>query len=136
MHGASSGSYNSFKPVCINRFPPTYFSCNECLLIQSRELKKRVFQSAARQNLRQIKFFLTFTVEGFDVSKNILEVSQSIPKKVFYIKDTEQAIGRNRLTLRRWWEQGIFPKPCLINSRLAWQADVIMQWINQNIQGV
>ena len=56
--------------------------------------------------------------------------------KIYFIKDAEQVTGRNRLTLRRWWKDEKFPKPTLINNRLAWKAEVIDQWINQNVQGV
>ena len=56
--------------------------------------------------------------------------------KIYYIKDAEQVVGRNRLTLRRWWGEGKFPKPTLIHKRLAWRSEVIEQWINANVQGV
>lgn len=59
-----------------------------------------------------------------------------INQQILFIKDAEQIIGRNRLTLRRMWTTGRFPKPILINNRLAWHADVIDQWIKQNVQGV
>jgi prophage regulatory protein len=61
---------------------------------------------------------------------------KTIPKRIYYIKDAEQVIGRNRLTLRRWWERNLFPKPTLISGRLAWDAEIIDQWIKQNVQGV
>jgi len=60
----------------------------------------------------------------------------SLKPKIYFIKDAEQVVGRNRLTLRRMWELNNFPKPTLINNRLAWQVEVIEQWINQNVQGV
>jgi prophage regulatory protein len=60
----------------------------------------------------------------------------TVKPKVFFIKDAELITGRNRLTLRRWWERNFFPKPTLINSRLAWRAEDIEQWINQHVQGV
>ena len=53
--------------------------------------------------------------------------------KLYFIKDVEQIVRRNRLTLRRWWESEKFPKPILINNRLAWLADVIHQWINEHL---
>lgn len=56
-------------------------------------------------------------------------------QEILFIKDVERIIGRNRLTLRRWWQKGLFPKPKLINNRLAWHTDSIEQWINENIQG-
>ncbi len=53
--------------------------------------------------------------------------------KLYFIKDAEQIVRRNRLTLRRWWESEKFPKPTLISNRLAWHADVIDQWIDENL---
>jgi predicted DNA-binding transcriptional regulator AlpA len=52
-------------------------------------------------------------------------------RKLLFIQDVEQIIGRNRLTLRRWWSVGKFPKPTKLNgTALAWQTEVIEQWIN------
>jgi predicted DNA-binding transcriptional regulator AlpA len=62
--------------------------------------------------------------------------NNQITQKICFIKDAEQLIGRNRLTLRRWWKKNIFPKPALINNRLAWKADIINAWINLNVQEV
>lgn len=53
-----------------------------------------------------------------------------IEPKLYFIKDVEQIIRRNRLTLRRMWENDKFPKPTLINNRLAWKVSVIEEWIN------
>lgn len=54
--------------------------------------------------------------------------------KLLYIKDVEQIIGRNRLTLRRWWQNGKFPKPTKLNGNvLAWRSETIVVWINQNL---
>lgn len=61
---------------------------------------------------------------------------RSIQSELYFIRDVEQIIRRDRLTLRRWWQKNKFPKPTLINSRLAWHSQVIEQWINQNVQGV
>ena len=56
-------------------------------------------------------------------------------QRVLFIKDVEQIVGRNRLTLRRWWSSGKFPKPVkLNNSTLSWDRTVIDQWINQKMQ--
>jgi predicted DNA-binding transcriptional regulator AlpA len=60
----------------------------------------------------------------------------SLKPQIYFIKDAEEITRRNRLTLRRWWTKNLFPQPTLINNRLAWHADVIEQWIAQNIQGV
>ena len=54
-------------------------------------------------------------------------------QQLLYIKDVELLTGRSAMTLRRWWKQGKFPKPTK-HSVLIWRADVIEQWINQNIQ--
>jgi prophage regulatory protein len=62
---------------------------------------------------------------------NIQEFSQ----KVLFITDLEKIIGRNRLTLRRWWMDGKFPKPVKLNgTTLAWHTESIDNWINQNIK--
>lgn len=51
-------------------------------------------------------------------------------QKLLFIQDVEQIIGRNRLTLRRWWTAGKFPKPTKLNgTALAWKTEVIEQWI-------
>jgi predicted DNA-binding transcriptional regulator AlpA len=53
---------------------------------------------------------------------------------VLFIKDVEQIIGRNRLTLRRWWEAEKFPKPTKLNGTvLAWHTNDIYQWIHRNL---
>lgn len=57
-------------------------------------------------------------------------------QQIYFIRDAEHLIGRNRQTLRRWWEQNLFPKPRLIKSRLAWSASSLHEWIKQNVQGV
>ena len=56
-----------------------------------------------------------------------------LKQQLLYIKDVELLTGRSSMTLRRWWKQGKFPKPTK-HSVLIWRADVIEQWINQNIQ--
>lgn len=59
---------------------------------------------------------------------------KELAPRLYFIKDAEQVVRRNRLTLRRWWESEKFPRPILIGNRLAWQADVIDQWINENFE--
>lgn len=55
-------------------------------------------------------------------------------QRLLFIKDVEQIIGRNRLTLRRWWGKSKFPKPIKLNgSVLVWRTDVIDQWINDSL---
>jgi len=62
---------------------------------------------------------------------NIHELSQ----QVFFITDLEKIIGRNRLTLRRWWMDGKFPKPVKLNgTTLAWHSNAIHDWINQSVK--
>jgi prophage regulatory protein len=57
-------------------------------------------------------------------------------QQVYFSSETEQLIGRDRQTLRRWWTSNIFPKPKLINKRLAWSASVLHEWITKNVHGV
>lgn len=55
-------------------------------------------------------------------------------QKLLFIQDVEQMIGRNRLTLRRWWSAGKFPVPTKLNgTALAWHANVVDDWINKNV---
>ena len=62
---------------------------------------------------------------------NIHELSQ----QVFFITDLEKIIGRNRLTLRRWWTDGKFPKPVKLNgTTLAWHSNDINDWINHAVK--
>ena len=52
-----------------------------------------------------------------------------------FTSDLEKIIGRDRLTLRRWWTKGTFPMPIKLNSRtLVWHTETIDNWINQNIR--
>ena len=61
--------------------------------------------------------------------------SQQLSQQVLFITDLEKIIGRNRLTLRRWWENGKFPRPVKLNgTTLAWHAESITDWISQNIK--
>lgn len=62
---------------------------------------------------------------------HLKEVSQ----KILFINDLEKIMGRNRLTLRRWWMEGKFPAPVKLNgTTLAWHADTINIWIDKNIR--
>ena len=59
---------------------------------------------------------------------------QRISQKVLFIPDLEKMIGRNRVTLRRWWLTGKFPRPVKLNgTTLAWHSDEIDEWIDQTI---
>ncbi|AWN73440.1 AlpA family phage regulatory protein [Legionella anisa] len=58
-----------------------------------------------------------------------------IPKQILFITDLERLIGRNRLTLRRWWTSGKFPEPVKLNgTTLAWHQETITHWIDKNIR--
>ena len=61
--------------------------------------------------------------------------SQTLSQQVLFITDLEKIIGRNRLTLRRWWEDGKFPRPVKLNGTTwVWHADGINEWIQQNVK--
>ena len=58
-----------------------------------------------------------------------------LTQKIYFINDLEKIIGRNRLTLRRWWTSGKFPQPVKLNEcTLAWRASAIDDWIDENIR--
>ena len=60
--------------------------------------------------------------------------TQELTQQIFFITDLEKIIGRNRLTLRRWWLEGKFPKPIKLNdTTCAWHAAVIYEWIEKNM---
>ena len=55
-------------------------------------------------------------------------------QQIIFIQDLEKMIGRNRLTLRRWWLEGKFPVPVKLNgTNLAWHIETIMNWIRRNM---
>ena len=55
-------------------------------------------------------------------------------QQILFISDLEQIIGRDRMTLRRWWLTGKFPMPVKLNdSVLSWHYKAIEQWINQKM---
>ena len=59
----------------------------------------------------------------------------SFKQQLLFIKDVEQITGFNRVTIRRWWMAGQFPKPVKLNGTvLTWHHDTIIQWINENTQ--
>lgn len=61
-------------------------------------------------------------------------VQQQISQKILFIPDLEKMIGRNRVTLRRWWLTGKFPRPVKLNgTTLAWHSDEIEGWIEHTI---
>ena len=60
---------------------------------------------------------------------------QKPSQQILFITDVEKIIGRNRLTLRRWWMEGKFPAPIKLNgTTLAWYADTIYDWIDLNFK--
>ncbi len=70
-----------------------------------------------------------------DSQLHINKNPHKITQQVLFIDDLEQMIGRSRVTLRRWWLVGKFPRPVKLNhSTLAWHRDAIEQWINQSIK--
>lgn len=64
-----------------------------------------------------------------------MENNIKLCQQVLFINDLEKVIGRNRLTLRRWWQEGKFPTPIKLNgTTLAWHAEIIGEWINKNLK--
>lgn len=60
---------------------------------------------------------------------------KEVLQQVLFITDVEKIIGRNRLTLRRWWLEGKFPEPIKLNgTTLVWHADCVHQWIDEKIK--
>ena len=60
--------------------------------------------------------------------------TQELSQQVLFITDLEKIIGRNRLTLRRWWVDGKFPQPVRLHgTTLAWHSNVIHEWISRNV---
>ncbi len=56
-----------------------------------------------------------------------------IEQQLLFINEVEKITGCNRMTLRRWWTTGNFPKPVKLNgSVLAWHYDTIQGWIHDN----
>ena len=61
--------------------------------------------------------------------------NELISQQILFIQDLEIIIGKDRLTLRRWWTDGKFPQPVKLHGRtLAWHKDIIDEWININIK--
>ena len=52
------------------------------------------------------------------------------------ISHVEEMTGFHRSTLRRWWEEGKFPRPQKLNgTTLVWSTQIVIQWIEENIKG-
>jgi prophage regulatory protein len=65
---------------------------------------------------------------------NNLKINE-VTQQVLFITDLEKMIGRNRLTLRRWWTEGKFPRPVKLNeTTLAWRTSTINEWLNQTLK--
>lgn len=54
--------------------------------------------------------------------------------KIYFIKDIEDLVRRDRLTLRRWWNAGKFPVPTIIYGRVAWESDVVNLWLENQFK--
>lgn len=65
-----------------------------------------------------------------------MQVSDNkMSKQILFITDLEELLGRNRLTLRRWWTSGKFPQPVKLNgTTLAWHSEIVSHWIQQNMR--
>jgi prophage regulatory protein len=62
-------------------------------------------------------------------------VNNVVTQQILFINDIETIIGKDRLTLRRWWQVGKFPVPVKLHgTTLAWHRDVIDEWINHNMK--
>jgi prophage regulatory protein len=58
----------------------------------------------------------------------------NIPK-IAQISHVEEMTGFHRSTLRRWWDEGKFPRPQKLNgSTLVWSTQTVIQWIEENTQ--
>lgn len=56
-------------------------------------------------------------------------------QQILFINDVEAIIGKDRLTLRRWWMDGKFPKPIKLHgTTLVWHKELIDEWINHHIR--
>ncbi|KTD01948.1 prophage regulatory protein-like protein [Legionella geestiana] len=55
-------------------------------------------------------------------------------QQILFMRDVEQIVGRDRLTLRRWWLAGKFPRPVKLNNAvLSWHYVAIEQWIQKTM---
>ncbi len=62
-------------------------------------------------------------------------VNDLFTQQILFINDVEVIIGKDRLTLRRWWTDGKFPLPVKLHGRtLVWHKEVIDEWISTNIR--
>lgn len=78
----------------------------------------------------------TMNPTKFDIKEILMMegLQPRVSQKVLFIPDLERMIGRNRVTLRRWWLTGKFPRPVKLNgTTLAWHSDEIDEWIEHTI---
>jgi predicted DNA-binding transcriptional regulator AlpA len=84
--------------------------------------------------LAQLVFFM---LVAYDLILFILngtkKMKTQLRQQLYFIKEVEQLIGRDRQTLRRWWTAHKFPKPTLVSNRLAWPVSLIDCWLNHII---
>ena len=60
--------------------------------------------------------------------------TNKVTQQVLFITDLEKLLGRNRLTLRRWWTSGKFPSPIKLHgTTLVWHTQTVNEWIDKNI---
>lgn len=63
-----------------------------------------------------------------------LNDSVHIGQQILFMNDIITIIGKDRLTLRRWWVEGKFPEPVKLHGRtLAWRREVIEEWLKKNM---
>lgn len=56
-----------------------------------------------------------------------------IEPKLYFIKDVENLVRRNRQTIRRMYNRNEFPQPYKVNNRLCWLAEDLQKWINTHV---
>lgn len=63
-----------------------------------------------------------------------MQTTNKVKQQILFINDLEKLLGRNRLTLRRWWTSGKFPSPIKLHgTTLVWHAETVNDWIEKNI---
>lgn len=69
-------------------------------------------------------------------SKIDLLVPQIKIPPIAQIAHVEQMTGFHRSTLRRWWEEGKFPRPQKLNgTTLIWATETVTRWLKENVEG-
>jgi predicted DNA-binding transcriptional regulator AlpA len=57
-----------------------------------------------------------------------------LKEDLYYMDDIVRVTGKPKLTIRRWFNKGIFPKPTMIpGNRLVWKVKIIEKWLNDII---